>query len=264
MASQLYLGQVMHERFKPFTYRFKYQVFSLKVDVDTIESESRNMACLGFNKFNLLSLKTKDFGSRSDKPWRTWFTELLANYGVNQHIAKIELVCMPRFLGYQFNPLAMWYGYDHNNKLVAVVAEVSNTFGQWHHYVLANSGEPLNASMDSKLLAESNKVFHVSPFMSMDCRYRFRFSAPDEHYKVGIYEQENGKDVLNAVQVGKSVCLNNKNLLKAAAKMPFNSLKVILNIHWWALKIWLKGGKFHKTPKHLQDIDYSHSEMNLC
>lgn len=260
MSSSLYIGQVMHQRFFPMTYKFKYNIFSIRVDVDAIEQESRNHWLLSLDRFNWISLYRKDYGARSDQSWRSWFTELMQDYGVTKPVARLELVCMPRYLGFTFNPLAMWYGFDEQDQLVAVVAEVSNTFGQWHHYVLTNQGLPLN----ERISASADKVFHVSPFMNMECRYRFRLHKPDKDYQIGIYETENDQPVLNAVQVGKQQQLTTQNLIKAALKMPFNTLKVMILIHWWALKIWLKGGTFHRTPKHLENIQYSHTEMKRC
>lgn len=260
MSSGLYIGQVMHQRFFPMAYKFKYDIFSLKVDVDTIESEAQNIWLLGLNRFNWVSLYQKDYGSRSDQSWRSWFEALMQEYGMTTSIDRIELVCMPRYLGFTFNPLAMWYGYNRTGELIAVVAEVSNTFGQWHHYVLVNDGKAL----DERISAAADKVFHVSPFMNMDCRYRFRFQKPADTYQIGIYETENGQPLLNAIQVGKAEKLNATKLLSVALKMPFNTLKVMILIHWWAIKIWLKGGKFHRTPKHLEKVQYSHTEMKLC
>ncbi len=259
-ASQIYIGQVMHQRFFPMNYRFQYQVFSLKVDVDQLENDFKSVLGLSFNRFNLISIHQNDYGSRSTQSWRSWFEGLMNRYGINQKIHKIELVCMPRYLGFTFNPLAMWYGYNDKDELVSVVAEVSNTFGQWHHYVLTNDGKPLQETV----IATAKKVFHVLPFMNMNCEYRFKLSRPSDHYRVGIYETEDQQPVLNAIQVGKAVELNTKNLLKVALMLPLNTLKVMALIHWWALKIWIKGGTFHRTPKHLEKVNYSHTEMKLC
>jgi DUF1365 family protein len=261
VSSQLYFGQVMHQRFFPMQYQFRYGVMSLRVDIDEIEQESKHLKWLSLNRFNLFSLHYKDYGARQkNQAWRIWANKLLAEYGLPEPAYKIELVCFPRFMNITFNPLAMWYAYNEVGEMIAIIAEVSNTFGQWHHYVLTNAGK----SLGDKVTAEAVKVFHVSPFIGMDCRYHFKFSQPTEHYKIGIYQTEDGKSVLNSVQVGKSQELTNKSLLKAAIKHPFNTLKVVIMIHWWALKIWLKGGKFHKTPKQLENIDYSHTEMKLC
>lgn len=261
MPSQIYLGQVMHQRFFPMQYQFRYGVMSLRVDIDEIESESNQLRWLSLNRFNLFSLHFKDYGARkTNQAWRVWADKLLAEYGLPEAAHKIELVCFPRFMNITFNPLAMWYAYNQKGEMIGIIGEVSNTFGQWHHYVLTNHGKPLANSVK----AHAKKVFHVSPFIGMDCQYQFRFSKPGDQYKMGIYQTENNQQVLISTQVGQAQTLSDKNLIKAALKHPFNTLKVLVMIHWWALKIWLKGGKFHKTPKQLEKIDYSHTEMYQC
>ncbi|MBN2646418.1 MAG: DUF1365 domain-containing protein [Thiotrichales bacterium] len=264
--SAIYLGSVMHQRFFPMQYRFNYGVMSLRINVDQFAQELKQLgrfAPLSFNRANLFSVYWKDFGARDGKAWRPWLEQLLAQYGVTESPARIELVCSPRFMGVVFNPLAMWYAYDASNQLIAVVGEVSNTFGQWHHYVLVQGGAPLCAESD-KLQAQARKVFHVSPFIDMDCQYQFRLKTPQERLQIGIYQSQQGRPMLVATQVAKAYPLAVKQLYQAALALPFNSLKVLLMIHWWALKIWLKGGKFHRTPKELADVRYSHSEMHIC
>ena len=258
--SAIYLGQVMHQRFGEVGYQFRYGVMSLRVDIDQTESEAEPLRWLSLNRFNLYSLHFKDYGLRDGKAWRVWADELLAEYGLLKPAARIELVCFPRFMGITFNPLAMWYAYNEQDQLIGLIAEVSNTFKQWHHYVLTANGE----AMADKVQAKTDKVFHVSPFIGMACAYQFRFAKPSEKYQMTINQTENEQPLLLATQVAKAQALSDKNLLKAALKHPFNTLKIVVLIHWWALKIFIKGGKFHKTPKHLVAVDYSHTEMTLC
>lgn len=260
MPSGIYLGQVMHKRLGAIQYQFRYGVMSLRIDVDTIAEEARSLRWLSLDRFNLYSLHKRDFGARDGRPWRAWADGLLADYGLPERARRIELVCFPRFLGIVFNPLAMWYAYDGDDRLVGIIGEVSNTFGQWHHYVLTDGGRAL----DDGIHAEAEKVFHVSPFIGMDCHYAFRFSRPGERYRIAIQQSEHGQPRLVATQVGQAVALNDRTLLRAAARHPFNTLKVLAMIHWWALRIWLKGGRFHPTPQALEGVHYSHSEMKLC
>lgn len=260
MPSGIYLGEVMHQRLGAIEYRFHYGVMSLRVDVDRIADEARSLRWLALNRFNLYSLYDKDYGARDGRPWRAWVDQLLADYGLPGRASRVELVCFPRFLGIVFNPLTMWYAYDADDRLVGIIGEVSNTFGQWHHYVLTDGGRALA----ERVSAAADKVFHVSPFLGMDCRYAFRFSPPGERYRIAIQQSEDGRPRLVATQVGRAVALSDRNLLQAAAKHPFNTLKVLTMIHWWALRIWLKGGRFHPTPKALEGVQYSHSEMKLC
>ena len=260
MASGIYLGQVMHKRMGDIEYQFRYGVMSLRIDLDSIADEARALRWLSLNRFNLYSLYAKDYGARDGRPWRAWIDAILADYGLPARADRVELVCFPRFLGIVFNPLAMWYAYDAEDRLVGIIGEVSNTFGQWHHYVLTDAGRAL----DDRVGAETEKAFHVSPFIGMDCRYAFRFSRPGERYQIAIQQSEHGRPRLVATQVGRAVALSDRNLLRAAATHPFNTLKVLTMIHWWALRIWLKGGRFHPTPKALEGVRYSHSEMKLC
>lgn len=261
MNSRLYYGQVMHQRHDEVNYRFQYGVMSIRVDIDEIETLSQQNTLLSFNRFNLYSLYTKDYGAKREEiSWRNWIDQLLSQYGLNTPADRVELVCFPRYFGFTFNPLAMWYAWNKNNELIAIVAEVSNTFGQWHHYVYTQNGQPLPKNIHT----QASKDMHVSPFIAMNCEYKFRLKAPAETYQIGIYQQQENKLLLTATQTAKQQKINNQNLLKAALAMPFNTLKVVILIHWWALKIWLKGGKFHATPKHLNHIDYSHSEMKSC
>lgn len=258
MGSQLYVGKVMHARKKPVEYRFNYGTLSINIDIDQIEKETKALRWLSLNKFNLVSLNYKDHGPRDGTPWRIWINAFLAQYGIAKP-ARVELLCYPKVLGYSFNPLAMWYAYDANHVLIAIVAEVSNTFGQWHHYVL-NVTEPVSDIIH----AEADKVFHVSPFIDMEARYHFKLRLPTDQVYTYIRETRHNEAFFYASQTGKSIALNDKNLLTQVGFAPLHMLKVIALIHWWALRIWLKGGKFHRTPKHLESIQYSHSEMKLC
>ena len=256
--SCLYLGEVMHQRTHPMQYKFKYSVLSVKLDIDEVDELAKSHSLLKFNRFGVFSFYSKDYGARTEQSWREWLESLLPEYGVKT-FARAELVAFPRFLGFTFNPLAMWFVYDENEHCIAVIAEVSNTFGHWHHYVLTNQGQPID-SLES--LAE--KVFHVSPFIGMSCQYRFRIGLPKSNYRIGIYQSENSQPMFVATQAAKSMELTNRTLFKAALLRPFNTLKVMTMIHWWALKIWLKGGKFHRTPDSQRAQVYSHSEMHVC
>lgn len=259
-AAQVYFGDVMHQRFFPMQYRFKYQMISLKIDIDQIEEVANDSRWFSLNRFNLFSLRFEDFGARQPRHWRSWVNGLLRHYGIQQAPHRVELVCFPRFLGMGFNPLAMWYAYNADNELIAIIGETSNTFNQWHHYVLTNQGNPL----ETPIKASAKKAFHVSPFLGMACHYHFRFYKPGSQFKLHISQTENHQPVLLATQVAKAAPMTNNNLLKAAFKQPFASIKALFLIHWWAIKIWRKGGKFHKTPAHLQHVTASHTEMKSC
>lgn len=262
-----YECEVMHQRLRPFTYVFRYQIMSVCLDVDAFVSRITPFNWLGFNRFGLMSIHTKDFGSRDGQNWRDWLTQLLKEYGLNTPPKRIVLACMPRCLGYGFNPLAMWYAYDHKDSLIAVVAEVSNTFGHFHHYVLAQKGEPIEVVEGRTLRVKADKVFHVSPFMSMSCRYHFAIAPPSleahKPYSIHIRETEDEQNTLIATQKGKPIALPPNRFGLVRLGYWLSSFKTIAAIHWWALKIVFKGGRFRSTPKHQQKHNHQHSPLIL-
>jgi hypothetical protein len=95
---------------------------------------------------------------------------------------------------------------------------------------------------------EKDKCFHVSPFMDLVGRYAFRFSPPGETVRVLIDETREGTPILDATLAGERRALTDRALLAQVARMPWMTLKVVAGIHWEALKLWLRGARFHRKP----------------
>lgn len=247
MASKLFFGQVMHQRMMPMSYRFAYRIFGLLVDIDEIDREARGLKWLSLDRFNLLSLRTEDHGPRDGSAWRPWVEKTLSDAGIN-NVTHIRLSCFPRVLGYGFNPLSVWYCSNGDGDTIAIISEVSNTFGGVYHYVHHNNGEPLTWPVE----CIADKRFHVSPFIDMDQQYHFKFSQDDNHFGILINEYQNDTLHLIASQDADIKALSNRNLLRAFFMMPMMSFKIIGMIHWHALKIWLKGGQFHSYDETAQ------------
>ncbi|WP_371258990.1 DUF1365 domain-containing protein [Ectothiorhodospira sp. BSL-9] len=241
---RLYRTRVMHRRLFPVDYRFIYRVFSLVVDVDRLDALDRRLRLLSVNRFNLLSLDDRDHGARDGTPLRPWAETQLAQAGVDLDGGRIFLLAFPRVLGYVFNPLSLFYCLHRDGSLRAIICEVSNTLGDCHHYVLHNQDQP----MDWPVRASQDKLFYVSPFIEMDARYQFRLSEPGQGLSVLIHEYQQSKLMLAASQTGHVRPLTDHELLKAVATMPLMTFKVIFGIHWQALKIWWKGGKYYSKP----------------
>lgn len=247
--SALYIGKVMHQRMQGPAYRFEYRVFSLLVDLDDIEDNFPKLRWLSANRFNLFSVNEHDLGPRKKGVClRGWIKEVCANEGIDITGGRVLINTYPRVLGYQFNPLNVWYCFDRENRLVAIDCEVSNTFGEFHHYLLHDHGQTL----DNPYRGQADKVFHVSPFLDMAMRYHFRINRPDERLSVVIREtalHDSGELLtLVATHHAHRAKLSNTRLWREALRVPFLTIKVIGLIHWQALKIWLKGGRFHKSP----------------
>lgn len=239
---RIYFTQVMHRRLFPAQYRFTYRVFSLLLDLDALDRVPR---LLRIGKgVGLLRFAPEDHGPRDGSPLRPWADQVLRARGIELEGGRIRLLCMPRVLGYGFNPLSLWYCEHADGRLRAVLAEVGNTFGESHIYLLANGGKPLAWPVRDK----ATKCFYVSPLMEMASEYHFRLAEPAEQLGVFIRQfHADGRLELVATQAGAGEPLTQRTLWRALRRTPLMSFKVVAAIHWQALKIWLRGTPY--VPK---------------
>jgi DUF1365 family protein len=239
---RIYFTRVIHRRLMPVDYRFSYRVFSLLLDLDAL-SDMR-LRFLSLNRLNLLSFHERDHGPRDGSPLKPWAEDLLRRKGIDIEGGKIWLLCFPRVFGYGFNPVSIWYCHHRDGSLRAVIAEVNNTFGEHHFYLMCNHGLPLSWPVTQSV----EKVFHVSPLMGMEARYDFRLAEPSDRLSIVIEQFQNGGLTLVASQQGDGYGLSDKRLLAALFRVPLMTFKVMAAIHWQALKIWLRGAPFFPKP----------------
>ena len=239
-SSCIYSGYVTHKRFKPKRHFFSYKTFSLLIDLNEIETLERKIKFFSYNKFNILSFYNVDHGPRDRSCLVKWAKKILAESKIDIGSGTIKLLCFPRFFGYVFNPLSVFYCYDENLQLKAVLYEVKNTFNEQHTYVFP-------ASPSSNLiLHRCDKKFYVSPFIEMKTFYNFRLLKPGKIINVFIKQSDIDGTLLIACQVGQKLELNSKNLFAQFLKHPLMSFKVILAIHFEAFRLWAKGIKHVK------------------
>lgn len=251
----VYRSQVMHQRLFDTAYRFRYRVFSMLLDIDQLDAAHSASAIFSRNRFNLLGFYDRDHLPDGERDLRTWAERVLADGGIDGDIIRsglrIRLLCFPRVLGVVFNPLSLWFCESADGAPVAVIAEVRNTFGERHCYLLKpGHGEDRSAGDSDWPLRDSHaKDFHVSPFIGMQARYAFRLSRPDDRLRVVIREYQNDRLMLVATQTGRRRAFTTSVLLRELLRVPFQTLKVLAAIHWHALKIWSRGARFYRKPE---------------
>ncbi len=202
----------------------------------------RRLRFFSYNGFNLLSLRDRDHGHGLGL--RAWAEGVLAGASIALDGGRIRLLVMPRVLGMGFNPISLWYCEHATARLRAIIAEVRNTFGETHSYLLASGGSALAYNQ----AIEKEKCFHVSPFFDLVGRYRFQIAEPGERLRVMIHETREGVPVLDATLAAEAKVLSDAAIVWQVLRMPLQMLKVVGAIHWQALKIWLRGAKFHSKP----------------
>lgn len=247
-AARLCVGKVMHQRLKPFGHRFDYTVFSLLIDLDRLDEANGQSRLFSINRFNLSAFVEHDHIdpriSDPAKGIRAYVDRLFANAGVARP-HRIDLLAYPRILGHAFNPITLYYAYDDKGSLIGMIYEVRNTFGERHTYVCPVEDRELS---DAGLRQTRQKLLHVSPFIGMQARYDFRVRPPTEELKFRILESDPVGPLLAATFSGRMEPLTNANLLKRCAQVPFLGLKIVGGIHFEALRLWLKGAVFHRSP----------------
>ena len=231
--SKIYTGKVIHKRFKPKEHYFKYNVFSLLIDLNELEEINKYIKFFSYNKFNIISFYDKDHGDRDGSSIKLWVKKNLRNIGIMTEDVRIKLLCYPRIFGYVFNPLSTYFIYNKHSELISIFYEVKNTFGEQHTYIF-------KAKDEKTVQNKCKKKFYVSPFIEMDCEYHFKTLNPREQLSVVINQNDKDGKLLFASQDGISKDFNNKNLILSYLTHPLMTFKIIGAIHYEAFKLWAK------------------------
>ena len=243
-ASALYRGGVTHTRRRPKVHRLDYRVFWLLLDLDEIDDLDRRLRRFSRNRFNLLSFHDGDYGD-GETPLRTRIMGLLAKAEVEIGDGAIRLLTMPRVLGFVFNPISTYYCFAPDQRLAAMVYEVTSTFGVRHSYVLPVAPEDGARGL---IRQGAKKALYVSPFMDMAMDYQFRGHAPGEMIDLTVIGSDAEGVLITAGLSGDREPLTDRALMSAALSIPLMTLKVVAAIHWEALKLLLKGVRLTRQP----------------
>ncbi|MFZ0493049.1 MAG: DUF1365 domain-containing protein [Acidimicrobiia bacterium] len=238
--SYLYRGTIAHTRLKPFRHGFRYRVYYTLLDIDELATLDLRLFSVG--GFSLYSFHPSGHGVRTPGEIRPWVEGILADAGIHLDGGSIKLLAFPRVLGYVFNPLSVWYCYDIDSELRAVLYEVRNTFGDRHVYAV-----PIRDNND--LRHSFAKRLHVSPFNDMDQTYQFSITDPAAYLSIGIEQRDAEGTMFRAGLRLERLPLTDLNLLRVFVTHPLVTGKVILGIHWQALRLWLKGARYHRRPE---------------
>ena len=253
ISPRLVIGQVMHRRLRPVLNAFTYPVFFIQLPVADLAAG--NGPIFSVDRSNLLSFHQKDHGPRDGSPLLPWIQGLLRQQGLPDD-GEIVIQCFPRVFGYVFNPVSFWFCHNRDGELIAVLAEVSNTFGGRHSYLLHNAdGAALREGQELR----ADKAFHVSPFCEVEGGYRFRFYVQRKCPVVRIdYDDAEGEVLLTSIS-GRSAAWSTRALLGAFLRMPLLTAGVVFRIHWQALKLWIKGVPFvgARSSRDLQPLQES-------
>ncbi|WP_208948216.1 DUF1365 domain-containing protein [Segnochrobactrum spirostomi] len=240
----LYVGSVQHRRFRPRPHRLKYRLFMLHLDVDDLAGTARASRLLSVNRWNLISFHEADHGPKGEGSLGDRVRRLARERGLDWDGSRVSIVAMPRVFGYVFNPLSLYLCRNADGRLAALIYEVRNTFGGMHHYAF-----DVDRPEAGTLRHQCAKDFFVSPFLPMEMNYRFHLKPPAEHFSLAIEDNDGEGRMLVATMTLARRALSTRALAGVLVGLPLMTFKVIVGIHWEALRLWWKRTPFYSPSE---------------
>jgi cyclopropane-fatty-acyl-phospholipid synthase len=222
----------MHVRHVPVKHKWVFPFCFYAIDLDELPELNRNVRGFRYNAWAPVSLHDDDYLRGSGG-----FRERLSAFTDTSVLDRIMLVTVARFMARVFNPVSFYYGLRADGTPACMAAEVNNTFGERHLYLLeGGDGFPLQCRCD--------KQFHVSPFNDMNGRYEFTFSAPEKDLSIGIRLLRHGEAVMDAGMWGQGRPLTSGNLWKTLLRHPLTAGLTMPRILWQAALLHYR----HRLP----------------
>ena len=201
MSAFLYNGLIEHHRHKPRDHQFSYPLYVYGFDLEELPELDRRLPFFGHNRFRPASVHDKDYLDSGPGTIREKLDRFLAKEGFGDAVARAFLITSPRYFNYVFNPVSFYYLFAADGALVGNVAEVNNTFGEKHLYILRS---PDRGNGDHTATYRTEKAFHVSPFNRIEGTYEFSFADISKELDVGINIRQAGRGRLRGPPPGNA------------------------------------------------------------
>lgn len=234
----LYRIAIEHERRTPLRHGFRYRHVMWLVDLDAVPTLPRVVRFLA-------SFEARDHLGERGQTIRANVDKYLAGNGIALGGGRVLMLTNPRSFGYAFNPLTVYWCYDPDGGLQCMLAEVHNTHGERHCYLLRP---------DPTGRAEVDKEFYVSPFFAVDGRYEMQFTEPGATVGLSITLRRGEKldPVFRATLHGHRAVARVRSLGGAAARHACGSWRVIALIRWQGIRLWLRRLPLVPRPAHVK------------
>lgn len=251
-ASAVYTGRVGHRRHGPHPHAFDYRLFMMYLDLDELERVFAGRWLWSVERANVASFRRCDYLGDPSLPLAEAVRARIAAARRPVPDGPIRLLTHLRYFGYCFNPVSFYYCYAGDGRtLHTVVAEITNTpWKERHAYVLPVA----EARFDGHSYHWAfDKRFHVSPFLPLDRRYRWRLSVPDRRIDIHMDVDAGDQRQFDATLALARRPLDGAQLARVLARFPLMTAQVIAAIHWQALLIWLKRNPVYDHPSKSQE-----------
>ncbi|MGI8695617.1 MAG: DUF1365 domain-containing protein [Mycobacteriales bacterium] len=230
-APAIYRTDIWHARTQQAPHAFTYRQDYWLVDVDALPAISARRPIF----------RATDHLGAASASIRANVEHWLGLHGIDLAGGPIMMLTTPRTAGYVFNPLTVYWCCSAGGPLRCVVAEVHNTYGERHCYLLRP---------DESGRALVDKAFYVSPFQSMGGEYLLRVSPPGDELHVTITLRQGETTPFTASMRGRRIPLTRSSMLRSLLRRPLGSYRVGALIRYEGIKLALRGVPIHKRPAH--------------
>lgn len=243
MSHCLYDCKVMHQRLQPQRYGFTSGMFLFKLDLDRLPELIEELPILSHNQPNIYSFYDKDHLWLGRPSLRENVEAYLAEQGITERPARIELLTSLRVLGYVFNPVSFYFCYAADDRPLCIITEVHNTFGELKPFLLRP--EDFNGK---RFEAERVKHFYISPFSDLDPLLQLRLEFPGDRLALYVNSRRTDETTpfFRSSLTGRKRPLIQIELLRFSFRFPFITAKVMAQIHWHALRLYLRKVPLHR------------------
>ncbi|GAA5019214.1 DUF1365 domain-containing protein [Kitasatospora paranensis] len=231
-GAALYECRIGHARTTPLRHSFGHRTYLWLVDLDRLP---RLPAVLR----PLARFRAADHPGDPRLTLRQNLDAYLAGQGVDLAGGRVLMLAQARSLGHVFNPLTVYWCHDTAGRPVCTVAEVHNTYGGHHRYLL---------HPDDTGRARTPKEFYVSPFFPVDGGYRMTLPEPGADLRLTVRLDREGRPAFTATVHGERRPASVRALLRAALRHPFATYAVPLHIRYQGIRLLLRGLPVHPRP----------------
>ena len=231
----LVTGHVMHRRLGPVRHAFRYSVYQWLVDLDAVPEQPWYLRPFA-------SFSAADHLGDPSHSIKANVEFFLSSNGISLgESCRIVMLANARVLNHVFDPLSIFWCFDANTALVCIVAEVHNTYGERHVYLLRP--DPLGT-------ATTEKAFHVSPFFDVSGRYEMRFELSRQLVSSTIILHREGSTAFAATFRGRPRPATRMAVAGQLIRKPLMPQQVSALIRMHGIWLWLRRLPIFRRPLH--------------